>query len=343
MNSQEPTWVVNVKRHWIVAVLGLVVVTAAVGAVSASASTALGRVAASSDPAASEAASDPVIAAVGDIACKNPPANNQKVCQYDDVARLIKRGDYDRFLPLGDIQYENGAFRAYRENYDAYFRSLKPITEPVPGNHDYGVPNARGYYRYFGDLAHGPGGYYSYDMGAWHMIALNSAVCPAGVGCGPGDPQYEWLKADLAADDAACTLAYWHHPRFDWLKYQNADWTNDYEFLRTAPFWDLLYDAGADVVLSGHNHNYSRWQPMDKDLNFDPNNGIVQFISGTGGRNLNALGSVSTKPATFAAGQGSEFGILKLTLHDTSFDYRFRSTLGPNSNFIDAGKNVACH
>ena len=293
---------------------------------------------------AADTASDPVIAAVGDIACKNPPAKNRKVCRYDDVAALVERGDYDRFLPLGDIQYEKGSLKDFRENYDVYFGGLMDITEPVPGNHEYGVTDANGYFRYFGDRARGPGGYYSYDLGAWHVIALNSAVCPAATGCGPGDPQYEWLRADLAAnDDAACTLAYWHHPRYDWLKYQNADWTDDYEFLKTAPFWDLLYDNNADVVLSGHNHNYSRWQPMDKNLNFDPDRGIVQFISGAGGRNLNSLGSASTRPATFANGQSSEFGILELTLHDTSYDYRFRSTRGANSNFVDAGRSIACH
>lgn len=291
----------------------------------------------------SRAASDPVIAAVGDIACKNAPGNNPQVCQYDDVARLIRRGHYDRFLPLGDIQYEKGSYQDYLDNYDAYFSDLRPISEPVPGNHDYGVADANGYYRYFGDLGHGPDGYYSYDLGAWHVIALNSAICPAATGCGPGDPQYEWLKADLAHDQATCTLAYWHHPRYDWLHYQKANWVDDYEFLRTAPFWDLLYDAGADVVLSGHNHNYSRWQPMDKNLQYDPERGIVQFISGTGGRNLNGLGSKSTRPATFATGQASEFGILELTLHPDSYDYRFRSTLGAQSQYVDAGKDVACH
>jgi hypothetical protein len=289
------------------------------------------------------AAPDPVVAAVGDIACKNPPGNNPQVCQYDDVARLVKRGDYDRFLPLGDIQYEKGAYQDFRDNYAVFFGPLKPITEPVPGNHDYGVAGANGYYRYFGVRGHGPDGYYSYDLGAWHVIALNSAICPAGTGCGPGDPQYEWLKADLAADHASCTLAYWHHPRYDWLRYQKANWVEGYEFLRTAPFWNLLYDAGADLVLSGHNHNYSRWQPMDKRLRYDPKRGIVQFIVGTGGRNLNGLGSQNTRPATFAAGQGSQFGILELTLHPDSYDYRFRSTLGAQSRFIDAGRNVACH
>jgi hypothetical protein len=286
---------------------------------------------------------DPVIAAVGDIACKNPPGNNRRACRYDDVAALVERGDYTRFLPLGDIQYETGRLKDFRENYDVYFGDLLPITEPVPGNHEYGTPDGAGYYRYFGELGHGPGGYYSYDLGAWHVIALNSAVCPAAVGCGPGDPQYRWLKADLAAHPATCTLAYWHHPRFDWLKYQKADWTEDYEYLKSAPFWELLYAGGADVVLNGHNHNYSRWLPMDPDGGFDPTHGITQFIVGTGGRNLNDFGGPQTKPVTFLTGQTDEFGILEMTLHPTSYDYRFRSTLGKASGFIDQGSSVPCH
>ncbi len=163
------------------------------------------------------------------------------------------------------------------------------------------------------------------------------------MGCGPGDPQYEWLKADLAAHTTACTLAYWHHPRFDWLKYQNANWTQDFEFLRTAPFWDLLYAGGADMVLNGHNHNYSRWLPMNSSGVYDPKRGITQSIAGTGGRNLNDFGGPQTKPITFLKGQSSEFGVLELTLHPTSYDFRFRSTLGSASAFIDQGSNVSCH
>jgi hypothetical protein len=289
------------------------------------------------------AAPDPVIAAVGDIACKNPPGNNLKVCQYDDVAALIEQGNYERFLPLGDIQYETGVYKDFRENYDVYFGDLLPITEPVPGNHEYGTENANGYYRYFGAAAHGPGGYYSYELGGWHIVALNSAICPAAVGCGPGDPQFEWLRSDLAQSDAACTLAYWHHPRYDWLHYQKADWTDDYEFQKTAPFWRLLFRSGADLVLNGHNHNYSRWQPMNATGAFDPANGVTQFIVGTGGRNLNAFGGTHTRPTTFVTGQSSEFGFLELTLHQNSYDFRFRSTLGAQSNFIDQGSAVPCH
>ncbi len=285
--------------------------------------------------------SDPVIAAVGDIACKNPPGNNVHVCRYDDVAAAISAGDYRRLLLLGDNQYEYGRLKDYRENYDVYFGSLLPITKPAPGNHEYGTAGAAGYFRYFGASAHGPDGYYSYDLGEWHIIALNSAVCPAYDGCGPGDPQYEWLAADLAEHPAACTLAYWHHPRFDWLKYQNAQWTEGYEFLKTKPFWDLLYAAGADVVLNGHNHNYSHWLPMDPSGEFDPENGITQFIAGSGGRNLNGFGGPKTKPATFLTGQSSGFGFLEMTLHPASFDYRF--VAATESTYIDQGRNVPCH
>jgi hypothetical protein len=292
-------------------------------------------------PTAAPATPGPVrIAAVGDIACKNPPANNRKVCQYDDVAAAIERGDYDRFLALGDIQYEAGGYQDFVDNYDRYFGGLLPITEPVPGNHEYGTADAAGYFRYFGAAGHGPGGYYSYDLGAWHIVALNSAICPAITGCPPDHPQIEWLRADLAASDALCTLAYWHHPRFDWLKYQNADWTEDYEFLRTKPLWDLLSAAGADVVLSGHNHNYSRWTPMDADLQADAT-GIRQFIAGSGGRNLNNLGSVSTKPDTFARGWAGGFGFLELSLRSASYDWRFVPAEG-QLDFIDEGTG-RCH
>jgi len=297
--------------------------------------------AASLAPVAAPASPRPIrIAAVGDIACKNRPGNNKQVCQYDDVAAAIARGNYDRFLVLGDVQYEYGRYQDFVDNYDRYFGRLLPISEPVPGNHDYGTANAAGYYRYFGRIGQHPDGYYSYDLGSWHIVALNSAICPAVTGCGPGDPQYQWLQADLAANDATCTLAYWHHPRWDWLKYQHADWTEDYEWLRSKPFWDLLSAAHADVVLSGHNHNYSRWKPMDANGNADPN-GIRQFIVGSGGRNLNGFGSKSTRPDTFQTGWAKGFGYLQLTLRDGSYDWRFMPADG-QLNFVDEGSGT-CH
>jgi len=285
-------------------------------------------------------AGPPVIAAVGDIACKNAPGNNRSVCRYDDVAAAVRAGDYDAFLALGDIQYEQGEYENFVARYGAYFGDLLPITYPATGNHEYGTEAAAGYFRYFGDRAPGP--YYSYDLGSWHLVSLDSTTCSAGgVDCEPGSDQYEWLAADLAAHPAECTIAYWHHPRWDWLKYQKADWTEEYELLRTRPLWNLLYREGVDLLLSGHNHNYSRWMPMDKQGRYDPDRGVVQFISGAGGRNLNGFGNFHTRPDTFVRGQSDAFGILELTLREGAYDFRFVSAPG-QPRYTDAGTGD-CH
>ena len=289
----------------------------------------------------SRGVADPTIAAAGDIACKNPPSNNRRVCRYDDVAALVAAGDYDRFLALGDDQYEYGRLKDFRENYDVYFGELLPITAPSPGNHEYGMSSrAAGYFRYFDDLA--PAQYYSFDLGSWHVISLDSTICRAGgVECLAGSPQYEWLAADLEANDAHCTLAYWHHPRWDHLKYQKADWTDDYELRRSEPLWNLLYDAGADLVLSGHNHNYSRWFPADKRGNADRRGGITQFVVGTGGRNLNDFGNFHTRPDIFVRGQAKAFGHLQLELGPEGWSFRWISAPG-QPDFLDEGVGT-CH
>jgi 3',5'-cyclic AMP phosphodiesterase CpdA len=288
----------------------------------------------------------PVIAAVGDIACKDPPKNNPKVCRYDDVAATIRRGDYDAFLAMGDIQYEYGRYRDFIENYDVYFGDLLPITYPVPGNHDYGVSGAADYFRYFGEFARSSTGYYSFDLGDWHIVALNSQLCPAPYKntdvevCGPGDPQYDWLVDDLAANDATCTLAYWHHARVSWIKYVNADWNDEAE-RRTDPLWDLLYENGADVVLTGHEHIYQRWYPMDGDLELDRRNGMVQFIAGGGGESLGTQGSWNFRPDTLAASFDDGYGFLRLKLRSTGFDWRYVPARG-QPTFIDEGSRD-CH
>jgi hypothetical protein len=295
----------------------------------------------SAAPPRAEAVASVRIAAVGDIACKNPPGNNRKVCRYDDVARGIAQGGYDKLLLLGDNQYEYGLYRDYVENYDAYFGDLLPITAPSPGNHEYGKdPGAAGYFRYFGSLAPAP--FYSFDLGAWHVVSLDSTICRAGgVECLPGSPQHEWLEADLEASDAACTLAYWHHPRWDHLHYQKADWTDDYELRRTQPLWDLLYEHDADVVLAGHNHNYSRWFPADTEGEPDPDRGITQYVVGTGGRNLNGFGNFHTRPEIFVRGQGKAFGHLEMTLRPGGWSFRWVSAPGQPS-YVDQGTG-ACH
>jgi calcineurin-like phosphoesterase family protein len=313
------------RRRWIVAALSVATIAAAI------AQPAAGRV---------QAPRAPVIAAVGDIACKNPPAQNRSVCQYDDVAAAIAARDYDKLLLLGDNQYEYGLYQDYIENFDVFFGRLLPITAPSPGNHEYGDPGAAGYFRYFGSSAHA--GYYSFELGSWHLISLDSTVCGAGgAQCGPGSAQYEWLRADLAASEASCTLAYWHHPRWDWLTYQNADWAEDFELRRSEPLWNLLYEHAADVVLSGHNHNYSRWMPANTDAAADPERGITQFIVGTGGRNLNGFGNFHTRPPIFVRGQSTSFGFLQVRLRSNGWDFRWISAPGQPS-FADQGSGT-CH
>ena len=281
------------------------------------------------------------IAAVGDIACKNPPGNNKSVCQYDDVANTIAAGDYDKLLLLGDIQYEYGEYKNFVENYDVYWGQLLPITAPVAGNHDWGTEGAAGYFRYFGDLA--PAAWYSYDLGnQWHVVTLDSTLCGAGGrDCRPGSEQYEWLKADLASSDAACTIAVWHHPRWDWFKYQKADWTQEYELLRTAPLYRLAYRHGVDLALAGHNHNYSRWMPSDPSGAFDPERGITQFISGAGGRSLNGFGNFHTQPDTFVRGQGKAFGFVDFSLYEGRWESQFVSAEGQPS-YLDTAQGT-CH
>jgi hypothetical protein len=285
---------------------------------------------------------DPIrVAAVGDIACKDPPKMNPSVCQYDDVAQTIWDGAYDKLLLLGDIQYEYGEYRNFVENYDVYFGRLLPITAPNAGNHDWGTEGAAGYFRYFGDLAPEP--WYSFDLSDdWHVVTLDSTLCRAGgVDCGPGSEQYEWLEADLAASDAACTIAVWHHPRWDWLKYQKADWTQAYELRRSAPLYRLAYRANVDVLLAGHNHNYSRWMPADPSGAYDPERGITQYISGAGGRNLNGFGNFHTRPDTFVRGQAKAFGFVELRLYEGRWESSWVSADG-QPRYLDEAGGV-CH
>jgi len=281
------------------------------------------------------------VAAVGDIACKNLPGNNRSVCQYDDVARTIADGDYNRLLLLGDIQYEHGEYRNFVDNYDVYWGELLPITAPSAGNHDWGTEGAQGYFKYFGNRAPGP--WYSYDLGSsWHVVTLDSTLCGAGgAECQPGSEQYEWMKADLQQSDSRCTIAVWHHPRWDWLKYQKADWTQSYELLRTDPLYRLAYRQGVDILLAGHNHNYSRWMPTDPSGKYDPDRGITQFVSGAGGRNLNGFGNFHTQPETFVRGQGKAFGFVELRLFDGRWESSWVSAEG-QPRYIDDAQG-SCH
>jgi hypothetical protein len=166
------------------------------------------------------AAADPVVMAAGDIACDpadpnfNGGAGTASACRMRATSDLLVAAAPAAVLPLGDNQYEDGALAKYQQSYDPSWGRVKAVSRPIPGDGDYGVSGAAGYFDYFGAAVGTRGkGYYSYDVGAWHVIALNSACGKVG-GCGPGSPQEQWLRADLAAHPADCTLAYFHKPRF---------------------------------------------------------------------------------------------------------------------------------
>jgi hypothetical protein len=204
-----------------------------------------------------------VLTAAGDI-CTSP--TSPEPCQKS--GNLIRSIGPTIALTLGDNQYPDGGLSAYRAAYDKAWGSFKPRTKPVPGNHEYGTPNAGGYRTYFGVAGRT---WYSYNDGGWHLIALDSNCSNVG-GCGTGSAQYAWLKADLADDAHVCTLAYWHHPRY-------SSGTTHGDSTSVEPFWNLLAADRAEVVLNGHEHNYER---------FAPQRGITEFVIGTGGASPSA-------------------------------------------------------
>lgn len=286
-----------------------------------------------------------VIGAAGDIACESAPNGPREPasCQYDDTADLIVRTGLDEVLLLGDLQYEAGAYRSFARFFDPTWGRALANLSPAPGNHEYpGGPSSRprGYFRYFGDRVRGPDrlGYYSFDLGScpdapcWHVISLNSELCFAPGGCGraddpqdpgPGNRMHRWLRNDLAAHPDAeypCTIAYWHHPRFSFTTGSGAT-------AAVGPMWDLLYDAGADIVLNGHSHNYQRWRPQDPTGALDPERGIREFVVGTGGRSLYAIPG-TTPPANLAVAQATAFGVLRLTLLPEGYRWAWTTARG---------------
>ncbi len=278
---------------------------------------------------------DPVIAAAGDIACDPADPNyNDGVgtvlgCHMKATSDLLVGANLRAVLLLGDNQYEDGTLVKFQKSYNPTWGRIKAITHPVPGNHEYASRGAAGYFAYFGPAAGEPTkGYYSYDIGAWHIVALNSTCAQVG-GCAVGSPQERWLRADLAAHRGRCTLAYWHHPRFS-SGFHGDDPAYD-------AFWRDLYRAGADAVLVGHDHDYERFAPQDPNGAADPKHGIREFVVGTGGRS--GYGFRGVQPNSVVRHAGS-FGILLMTLHPTSYEWKFVPELG--NTFTDSGR-ASCH
>jgi 3',5'-cyclic AMP phosphodiesterase CpdA len=200
----------------------------------------------------------------------------------------------------------------------------KDRTRPSAGNHEYHTAGAAPYYAYFGAAAGDPSkGYYSYDLGSWHVIVLNSN-CAAIGGCHAGSAQERWLRADLAGRAAVCTVAYWHHPRFS-----SAQHGSD---IAMQPFWEALYEEDVEIVLNGHDHVYERFAPQTPNGIADPERGIRQFTVGSGGRSHYAFG---TPLPNSEVRNGGTYGVLTLTLGDTGFEWRFVPESG--KAFTDSG------
>jgi hypothetical protein len=308
-------------------------VTATNGGGSAAATSAATAVVGSPTPTPPPSAGgDPVIAAAGDIACDPGDGNfsgrSINSCQMKATSDMLLTG-LAGVLTLGDNQYEDNAYSKWLQSFDPTWGRVKSLIHPGIGNHEYLTSGASAYFQYFGAAAGAASkGYYSFDIGSWHLIALNSNCSQVG-GCGAGSPQETWLRADLAAHPAACTLAYWHHPRFSSGQHGST--------ASTQPLFQALYDAGAELVLSGHDHDYERFAPQTPTGAADPARGIRQFVVGTGGKNHYAIGSGI---ANSQVRNDTTYGVLRLNLHPTSYDWQFAPQSG--GTFSDSG-STACH
>jgi hypothetical protein len=281
-------------------------------------------------PAATAGAAAPIVAAAGDIACAPGDPVTPTTCHQMQTSNLfVGNPAITAVLPLGDEQYEDGLLSEFQNSYDLSWGRALGRTHPVPGNHEYASgSNGNGYFAYFGARAGTAGrGWYSFNVGQWHLVALNSN-CSAVGGCGSSSPQVTFLKNDLAAHHPACTLAYWHHARFSSGPNGN--------LAAYDPIWKVLYSHHVDVVLSGHDHIYERYALQTPAQARDPKHGIREFVVGTGGRSLDPF----TGPFTNGQfRQRSQFGILKLTLHPHRYEWRYVSAA---KHVLDSGE-TDCH
>jgi acid phosphatase type 7 len=256
--------------------------------------------------AARTAAPFPQLLAAGDIAsCRS---------SGDEATARLLDGLRGTILALGDTVYERGTDEEYRRCYAPSWGRHRGRTRPAVGNHEYGAPGAAGYFRYFGASARPPKGWYSFDLAGWHVVVLNSNCKPAG-GCETGSPQERWLRADLAAHPAPCTVAAMHHPRFSSGLHGSDESLDD--------LWRALAEGGADVVLAGHDHHYERFAPRD---------GIRMFVVGTGGRSHYPV--LRPLPGS-RAHDWRTFGVLALRLSPEAYSWRFVPERG--KTYRDAG------
>lgn len=232
-------------------------------------------------------------------------------------------------IAVGDLAYPDGSAANF-ECYDRTWGRVKNRTRPAPGNHEFHSTGATYYFQYFGAAAGDASkGYYSYELGSWHVVSLNSECDQVG-GCGMGSAQEKWLREDLAAHPVACTLAYFHKPLFSSGGKHGDD-------LTVKPLWDALYQGGADVVVSGHDHDYERFAPQTSEAKADPARGIREFVVGTGGKNHRPF---EAPHANSEVRNADTYGVLKLTLGDGRYTWEFVAVDG--GTFRDEGSG-SCH
>lgn len=274
------------------------------------------------------------VVAVGDISCSPKSDNynggdgNHQGCHMKHTAQLARSMQPKALLLLGDLQYEDGTLEHFKQAYAKSWgaEDLLAISKPAPGNHEYNTPKATGYYEYFGALAGDPAkGYYSYDLGGWHFIALNSNC--KDVACDENSEQLKWLKADIASGSQRCTAAYYHHP----LHSSGSHGGNTF----MKPIYDELTRGAVDVVLAGHDHLYERFAPQDGSA-VGSRQAPRSFIVGTGGKDRYPFRSTEPNSEVRIS---SAFGVLRLQLQPSYYSWEF---IDEDGKLLDSGSD-RCH
>ena len=279
----------------------------------------------SAEDARKKARHTAILVGAGDIADCGSPGDEATAALLDGIGGTV--------FTAGDNAYENGTLAEYLACYHPSWGRHRARTRPAPGNHEYNS-GGLGYFAYFAERAGPPGlGYYSYDVGRWHVVVLNSnfEYSEYVAYYGELDPllQKTWLRSDLAANRSLCTLAYFHHPRFSSGLHGNQP--------QMQAIWEILYEHGVDVVVAGHDHDYERFAPQDANGTADPATGIRQFVVGTGGRDLRAFHDVQPNSEVR---YNDGFAVIKFVLHPTR--YHWELVAAPGGAIVDSGKDE-CH
>lgn len=245
------------------------------------------------------------------------------------TAKLLAHNPGTVFVD-GDLVYPDGSLEEFERCYAPTWGRFKARTRPALGNHEYETKKARGYFDYFGSRA-GPNGegYYSYDLGSWHIVVLNTNCSDVPGGCAAGSPEEKWLRSDLQRHPARCTLAYFHQPLFSSSEVDNSP--------EVKPFWEDLYHVGTTLVVNGHAHDYERFLPQDPNGVADPTHGILEIIAGTGGKDHAHFVHIHSNSVVR---DNTAFGVLKLTLYPGRYAWEFIPV--PGFTFTDSGSGL-CH